>query len=132
MARDDRTVTVRAPAIPSSVGIVRSVAANVAAVTEVPYDVIEDLRLAVTEACNRLLDRRRGDGTLTLDIVAVDGVITVRVSIDARADAGSREQRVMPWQIIEALTMHAEETFIDGRPTISMQVGSARSSGLRS
>jgi len=122
MRQEDQIISLRAPAEPSSVSIVRAVAANVVAATDVPYEIVDDLRLAVAEACNRLLTIYPRAKRLFLDTHVLGRSVELNVSVDGGPAEGSAEDAVMPWRIIEALTERAEERTIDGRPTIVMHV----------
>lgn len=115
-------ISLRVPASPASVAIVRSVAANVVATADVPYESVDDLRLAVAEACNRLLDVYPAATRLRLDARIVGRMIELSVSVEQDGGASDGDPANMPWQIIEALTDRAEERTVDGRPTISMYV----------
>jgi hypothetical protein len=122
MRQDDQMISLRTPAEPRSVSIVRAVAANVAAATDVSFEIVDDLRLAVAEACNRLMAIYPRADHLFLDTRVEGRTVELRVSVDGGQAEGSSEDAVMPWRIIEALTERAEERTIEGHPSIVMHV----------
>src|SRR5262249_53455486 len=75
-------VTVRVPAKPELVQVLRSVIASVAARAEFSYDEIEDLRLAVDEATASLLSHRTPGAAITMRIDDLQGGLEILVSID--------------------------------------------------
>lgn len=54
------TVELRVPADPAYLAVVRTTTAGLAARLDLTLDEIEDLRIAVDEACGLLLDRQNG------------------------------------------------------------------------
>ncbi len=68
MRPEPTTISLTVPASPSSIAIVRTVAATVAGRLEVPYDTVDDLRIAVAEACNRILTSAPHAAELRLDV----------------------------------------------------------------
>lgn len=123
------------------VGLVRGVAATVvASVPEVDEDRIEDVRVAVSEACTLVgaaEARAPGDAALVLTCAVDDGWLRVEVSATAARPApdrpGSTDPREPAWgpQLLEALV---DEVVIggDGRPTVRLGVrGTAAPPGDR-
>ena len=51
----DTHVSLVVPASPEYIPVVKVVVTGAAAVLDIPYDSVEDLRLTITESCNRLL-----------------------------------------------------------------------------
>ena len=70
------------PALPEYARIVRLTAAGLASRLGFTYDEVEDLRIAVGEACSHLLGVDGRDGTLVVTYLLGDDVIT----IDAEGD----------------------------------------------
>lgn len=72
----DATVRITVPARAEFLHVVRTVIGSVAARNDLTIDAIEDLRIAVDEACAQLLSAR--GSAVTVDIVPLpDGVETV-------------------------------------------------------
>ena len=118
-----QTISLTAPAAPSSVAVMRTVAASVAARLDVPYDTIDDLRIAVAEACNRLLNASRTARELRLDVRLEPAALTASVSIPAPPDGTTPDREgSLEWRIIEGLTDRSEEKVENGRLTIVLQI----------
>lgn len=124
MTEDERTITVTAPATADSIAILRAVAANVAARTEAPIDTVDDLRLAVAEACNRLLIGAPSADSLHMEMITAAGVLETRVMANAPAMGGLERDEAsdLSWTIIRGLTDRAEHSIVDDRATITMAV----------
>ncbi len=121
----DPTIEVSAPADAGSVAILRSVAANVIARTQAPIDAVDDLRIAVAEACNRLLTATPGAERLQLTMSTRSDLVEARVSVVGRTPDGAMkptDDAGLGWTIIEGLTDHAEEITVQGEPTIVMRI----------
>jgi serine/threonine-protein kinase RsbW len=76
-------VVVSVPARADFVHVLRSVTASVAARLEFPYDAIDDLRLAVDEACAQLLAVASGGSALTLRMTPMEESLEMVATIDA-------------------------------------------------
>ncbi len=97
------------PARAEYVHVLRAVAAGVAARQDFSYDEIDDLRLAVDEACGQLF-AVGGEGTwMTLGIDLVDGGVDIRVAIDTEPSPWPPpdHQDSLTWQVLSALTDRA-------------------------
>lgn len=126
-------ITVTAPAEPGSVAIMRMVAANVAGRTDAPIDTVDDLRIAIAEACNLLLARAPSALMLRMDIALDTDMLEARLAADP-SEGGLEDQGVSPlsddgtagsdlsWTIIRGLTDHAESSTLDGTATITLAI----------
>ena len=108
------------PARADYVHVLRSVTASVAAKLDFSYDDIEDLRLAVDEACAYLLGLRQGPKSLSLTITPSGGALDVLASIDGAetADRVQGLQANMVWHLLGALTDEARFEESGGHPGI--------------
>ena len=108
------------PARADYVHVLRSVVASVAAKLDFSYDDIEDLRLAVDEACAYLLDLRDGPQVLTLSITPRDHTVDVLASVDGTEspDHARSAQSSMVWHLLGALTDEARFEELSGQPGI--------------
>ena len=77
------TIRMTIPALLAYVRLPRVAIAGLATRSGFSYDEVEDLRLAVGEVCQVLLDGADRDGTLTIDFVVARGSVDVQVAIDA-------------------------------------------------
>ena len=105
----DHAVKVSVPARSGFVGLLRSVVASAGGHLGLSLDDIEDLRLAVNEACADLLEHGPEGTVLRLHLAADDGELTVLVWTNAevagwpRTDAHDR----LTWRILSSLTDEA-------------------------
>jgi len=98
-------ITVSVPPEAGHVHVLRAVTASVAARLPIPFDGIEDLRLAVDEACAWLLARGRSASAMTLGLRPLDDRLEAEVSIDV-ADGPwppPDMEQSLPWRILSAL-----------------------------
>ncbi len=106
----DSDIVLSVPARAEYVHILRAVAAGVAARQDFSYDEIDDLRLAVDEACGQLFSVG-GEGTsMTLGINLLDGGVDIRVGIDVEPSPWPPldHRDSLTWQVLSALTDEAE------------------------
>ena len=115
-------ITVSVPPEAGYVHVLRAVTASVAARLPIPFDGVEDLRLAVDEACAWLLARRRSASGMTLRLRPLDDRLEAEVSIDA-ADGPwppADLQQSLPWKILSALVDTLSVDTDGGRPSIRL------------
>jgi serine/threonine-protein kinase RsbW len=105
MARPDDHITVSVPPDTGSVQVLRAVTASVAARMNMPFDGIEDLRLAVDEACAWLLGVARDATSMMLRLRPMDDRLEAVVSIDAagRAWPPPDIEQSLSWKVLSAL-----------------------------
>ncbi len=96
-------VELRLPAESAYVAVLRMTTAGLAARLDFTLDDIEDLRMAVGEACALVLEHADADGELRASYDLGDG--SIRVSISAGATAGADpDADSFGWQVLTALT----------------------------
>lgn len=119
----DAPVTLTIPADPGFVHVARTVTSGVASRLEMSYDVVDDLRIAVDEACNRLMSLRRGGSRLILRVRPESDALTLAVSLDADPDPwpSADAEETLSWMVISGLADDSQETRINGEPTIVMR-----------
>jgi serine/threonine-protein kinase RsbW len=98
-------ITVSVPAVAGHIQVLRAVTTSVAARLPIPYDGIEDLRLAVDEACAWLLARGRSATEMTLRLRPLDDRLEAEVSTDATDGPWPPPdlEQSLPWRILSAL-----------------------------
>jgi serine/threonine-protein kinase RsbW len=125
-------VSLRVPADGAYVSVLRTMTAGLAARLDFTVDDIEDLRIAVGEACALVLPVATPGGDLEADFRQTPGTLTVsvRVRTEARAEP---DYESFAWQVLSTLSAeatadaddhHLEVTFssdsslamTDGRP----------------
>ena len=95
------SVELRVPADPAYLAVVRTAAAGLAARLGLTRDEIEDLRIAVDEACALLLDHRCHAGR---HLVAVFTVLPDRLDVNVHGPATFLpEHSSFAWAVLEAL-----------------------------
>jgi serine/threonine-protein kinase RsbW len=113
LLREDNNVTnrpdveLRLPAESAYVAVLRMTTAGLAARLDFTLDDIEDLRMAVGEACALVLESAAEGGDLHARYVLGDGSIRVSVAADSRADADP-DPESFGWQVLTALTSDVE------------------------
>jgi serine/threonine-protein kinase RsbW len=114
-------VTVKVPAQPDFVHVLRSVVATVAARADLTFDEIDDLRLAVDEACAQLLALPAE--TLTIRLSPSDDgglVVVVTTDADVRVWPPAGAERTLTWQVLAALADDARFEQVDGQPALRL------------
>jgi serine/threonine-protein kinase RsbW len=96
-------VELRLPAESAYVAVLRMTTAGLAARLDFTLDDIEDLRMAVGEACALVLEHADPGGDMYAAFDLTDGSIRVSVSADSGA-AGDPDQESFGWQVLTALT----------------------------
>lgn len=116
-------VSVEVPATPEFVQVLRHVAAGVAARVDMPIDLIEEIRLAVTEASSILLDEAEAS-ILSMRIGRDEDSLEVTLSSDATVEPWPTEQALAswPWLVVKGLTDELRaDRGSDGEPTIGFR-----------
>jgi serine/threonine-protein kinase RsbW len=96
-------VELRLPAESAYVAVLRMTTAGLAARLDFTLDDIEDLRMAVGEACALVLEEADAGGDLRAAFDLGDGAIRVSISADSGSDAATDEDS-FGWQVLTALT----------------------------
>lgn len=86
---------------------VRAVAADLAMQQDMTLDEVDDLRLAVDEACSLLVPLATDDGQLRCRFSLSDEEIRVRCSVPSRS-GGAPLTDGFPWQVLVTLTDSAQ------------------------
>jgi serine/threonine-protein kinase RsbW len=118
---------VRLPADSAYVAVLRMATAGIAARLDFTLDDIEDLRMAVGEACTMLLDRARPGGQLIARYYLGDDRVEVRVSVDAvRPTLPDTDS--FAWQVLTTTASDVSAEAGDDLLTITLAVTSTTSS----
>lgn len=111
------------PADSAYVAVLRMTTAGLAARLDLTLDDIEDLRMAVSEACALVLDGARAGGSLRATYLLAENSIGVTVTADS--DAGEPDHESFGWQVLTALVTELASTATGGIRSISFTVASA-------
>jgi serine/threonine-protein kinase RsbW len=122
------TVELRVPASSAFIAVLRSVTAGLAARCDLTLDEIEDLRIAVDEACALLLPLAAPGADLITSFALASGELAVRSQIEARPNSELRRDG-FGWTVLEAL-VSSVETGSDG-PLMTITLTKRRDSAAQ-
>ena len=112
-ARSGRLVELRVAAALENLAMLRTLVAAVGTFEDLDFDAVADLRLAVDEACTRLIRSAVPDSTLLLVIDPRDDAVVIDASTTCKSPdilaPGS-----FSWHVLSSLTDEVS-TFQDGR-----------------
>jgi serine/threonine-protein kinase RsbW len=117
-------VELRIPADSAYLAVLRTATAGLAARLDFTLDDIEDLRIAVDEACAMVLPQARAGSDLTCTFELATTRLTVAVTADCR-EPRTPDRHGFAWTVLSALTneVHAD---VDGsRLTVTLSRGTA-------
>jgi serine/threonine-protein kinase RsbW len=126
VALDRSDVELRIPADSAYLAVLRTATAGLAARLDFTLDDIEDLRIAVDEACAMVLPQARpqSDLTCTFDL----DVARLTVTVSAQCDAPSPpDQHGFAWTVLSALTSHVDAAVDGDTLTVTLARGTADS-----
>ncbi|HEV3503899.1 MAG TPA: hypothetical protein VG637_01275, partial [Actinomycetes bacterium] len=102
-------VRIEIPASGEYLAVLRAAATGLAAGLHFTYEEIDDLRIAVDEACTQLLARRGSATTLNVAYHLAEAELRVDVSIEAADRGEPLERDTFAWQILSAMTDEVRE-----------------------
>lgn len=115
------TVRLTVPPTTAYVGLIRSLAAGLAARLDLDLDHVEDLRLAVSEACSLVLADSTGAGELRAELtVEADGLVA-EVSAPTRSSSAPSTSS-FAWTVLSALADHVSTEVANGIMTVRLRV----------
>lgn len=121
--RPGDVVRLTLPARTEFVGVARSLAAGVASRLDLDLDHVEDVRLAVSEACAIVLPAATTDAELSLVLTVGHHGMSVEVSASTTI-AHPPGADSFAWTVLRALAEHADGTVDDSRLTIRLEFAS--------
>ena len=113
------TISIHIPASPEYLKVVRLVAAGLASRLRFTIDDIEDLKIAVDEACAMLLSRAVEGADLTCRFELRPGVLDIAVSLPTH-DVELPSRDTFAWTVLSALAGEVDATIDDGQVTIRL------------
>jgi len=102
-------VRIEIPASGEYLAVLRAAATGLAAGLHFTYEEIDDLRIAVDEACTQLLARRGPAETLAVTYEIRDAALDVEVTVPGAVAGGPLDRDTFAWQILRALTDDVDE-----------------------
>ena len=103
------------PASGAYLAVARAAVTGLAAQLHFTYDQIDDLRIAVDEACTQLMARRGSADTIQITYHLDGGELCVEAWVEAPDRGGPLERDTFAWQILSALTDEVVEQSQAGR-----------------
>ncbi|WBB79396.1 anti-sigma regulatory factor [Micromonospora sp. WMMD882] len=117
---DEDVVHLTVPADGGYLSVLRTATAGLAARLQFALDEIEDLRIAVDEACAMLLAIATRDAELQCCFAVTEDALTVQVTVPTVRGAKLPAESSFAWKVLTALTTSASATAADGQATISL------------
>lgn len=118
--RSERAVELRVAAKLENLAVLRTLVAAVGTFEDLDFDAVSDLRLAVDEACTRLIRSSVPDSTLLLVVDPRDDAVVIDASTTCKSPdilaPGS-----FSWHVLSSLTDEVS-TFQDGQAAADAQV----------
>ncbi|HEX4472525.1 MAG TPA: anti-sigma factor [Nocardioides sp.] len=105
-APEKADVSLRVPADGAYVSVLRTMTAGLAARLDFTVDVIEDLRIAVGEACALVLPQAAPGGDLVAQFRQDTGTLTVSVRVETERRA-EPDYESFAWQVLSTLASEA-------------------------
>jgi serine/threonine-protein kinase RsbW len=116
-------VELRLPADSVYVSVLRTTTASLSARLDFTIDDIEDLRIAVGEACAMVLPEADQGTDLVAEYFLGAGRLTVRVSVSG-SDIGAPDYDSFAWQVLDTLAGTAAAEVADGRFVVTLSMES--------
>jgi serine/threonine-protein kinase RsbW len=99
-------VMLRVPADGAYVSVLRTMTAGLAARLDFTVDDIEDLRIAIGEACALVLPQAAAGGDLEAEFRQTPGSLTISVRVETSGRA-EPDYESFAWQVLSTLASHA-------------------------
>ena len=115
----DHHVSLTIPADGAYLSILRTATAGVAARLDFTLDGIEDLRMAVDEACALLLPQSRADSNLHCEFDVGEGALTIAVTAESSSPKPPRRDG-FAWTVLTALTTDVDASVDDDTVTLRL------------
>jgi len=126
MVKHHPDVELRIPADGAYLAVLRTATAGLAARLDFTLDDIEDLRIAVDEACAMVLPQARSDSDLTCTFDLELSRLTVKVTAECEAPRQPNRDG-FAWTVLTALTSEGSADVSGDRLTVTLARGTAGS-----
>ena len=114
---------VRLPAENAYVAVLRMAASGIAARLDFTLDDVDDLKMAVSEACSMVLADATPGGSLYADFYLGEGRIEVQVSADS-VNADPPDPGSFAWQVLATTAAQVSAEATHDRVTVSLTITS--------
>jgi serine/threonine-protein kinase RsbW len=119
-AAPDDVVTIRLPAAGAYLSVLRTATAGLAARLDFTLDEIEDLRIAVDEACAMLLSQAVPGADLDCRFALESALVRISVSV-LTLDGQEPSRDTFAWTVLSALAGEVDSSAgVDNRVTITL------------
>jgi anti-sigma regulatory factor (Ser/Thr protein kinase) len=115
--RGPAAVEVRVPAQLENLAVLRTVVGAIGTFSDLDFDAVADLRLAVDEACTRLIRSAVADATLVVIVDPGEDVVVVEASTTC-ANSDVVAEGSFSWHVLSSLTDDLQ-TFQNGHQSSS-------------
>jgi serine/threonine-protein kinase RsbW len=119
-ASEDDVVLLSVPADSSYLAVLRTAAAGLAARLQFALDEIEDLRIAVDEACAMLLAVAARHAELDCRFAVTEDALTVEVAVPAMPGALLPAEATFAWRVLAQLVSEVNSAVTGGRAAIRL------------
>ena len=116
----DDIVVVTVPATSAYLGVLRTATAGLAARLQFTLDAIEDLRIAVDEACAMLLRLSIPETELTCRFTITDDALMIEASLPTLSSGPRLPAESFSWQVLSALADEIGAVVEGGRAAIRL------------
>lgn len=116
-------VELRLPVDSAYVSVLRATTVSLAARLDFTIDDIEDLRMAVGEACALVLPSADEGSDLSCAFFMTPGEVTITIRVPSQAPQPLDDDG-FGWQVLTALTTHAETSHAEGEFSVTMTMNS--------
>lgn len=113
-------VAVQVPASTAYVAVLRSLAAGLAARYDLTIDDVEDVRMAVDEACALLLPQAADGTALECVVVLEETALAVEVTVPSTAPQPVPRDG-FGWAVLTALAHEVDDHVADGRVSLRLR-----------
>jgi serine/threonine-protein kinase RsbW len=117
-------VSLRVPADGAYVSVLRTMTAGLAARLDFTVDDIEDLRIAIGEACALVLPEAVADGDLEAEFRQTPGTLTISVRVPTSGPA-EPDYESFAWQVLSTLAAQATSSTGDDHFEITFTTDSS-------
>ena len=118
-------VQIETPATGEYLAVVRAAATGLAAGLDFTYEQIDDLRIAVDEACAQLMAHRAGAATLRVAYSVETAALRIEVTVDGAGDGGGPPDPLprdtFSWQILRAVADEVDERIDAGEVLLAFR-----------
>ena len=113
-------VVLGVPAAGAYLGVLRTATAGLAARLQFTLDEIEDLRIAVDEACAMLLPIATRNAELSCRFTVTDDSLTVETSVPTMSAGPRLPAESFSWKVLSALADEIDAVVANGRAAIRL------------